>query len=276
MQPSYVHDPRDRAFFEYWTRKIDQSDPAAPHWMDHCAKRIDEGQKFAERIAAHLNLDGARALDVGCQTGALAIALSARGAQVTGVDTAEWLLEAARLRCDGWGARAHFRVARGEELPFEDQSFDLVTFIDVIEHCQDAQRCLYEIARVLRPGGVAYVYGPNRFAPEWFVSDPHYGLAFASVLPKELGRRYVEWRRGRPGYDVGVFPVGNLVGRTLRRAGLELIDSPVHAAERWWRARAPGALRGLVPLARAWGTLRFAAVPLFEIVARRPRSGSAE
>jgi SAM-dependent methyltransferase len=249
---------------------IDWSDPAAGHWLEHFALRVGECRKMADTIAQHRAIEGARVLDVGCQTGALSVVLGERGARVVGLDTAEWLVEAARRRAQGWGVAAEFVVGRGEALPFESASFDVVTFVDVIEHCQDAHRCLREIARVLRPGGVAYVLGPNRFAPEWLVSDPHYQLAGASVLPHALGKRYVEWRRGKPGYDVGVFPVGNLVGRTLRRAGLVLVDSPVHAAERWWKAHAPVRLQGLVPLARAWGAVRFAAIPTFVVVAKRP------
>jgi hypothetical protein len=106
---------------------------------------------------------------------------------------------------------------------------------------------------VLAPGGVAYVYGPNRFSPHWFKSDPHYGLAVASALPNALGRRYVEWRRGKKGYDVGVFPVGNHVANVLSRAGLAVVDSPVHRArreaERRWGSRA----QRIAPLVRAWG-----------------------
>src|SRR5262249_298750 len=151
-------------------------------------------------------------------------------------------------RAEGWCVPATFSIARGEALPFEDASFDVVSFVDVIEHCQNARECLQEIARVLRPGGVAYVLGPNRFAPAWLLSDPHYQLAGASVMPHELGKRYVEWRRGKPGYDVGVFPVGNCVARTLRRAGLEIVDSPVHAAMRWWQTRASSAAQVFVPL----------------------------
>ncbi len=268
-------DPRDAAFFAYWTTVIDMTDPAAPHWMDHHVRRVEECRALVDKIARFRPLAGLRALDVGCQTGAMAIALGERGADVTGVDIAEFLLEAARRRTAGWKIGAEFLVARGEALPFDDATFDVVTFTDVIEHCDDADACLREVARVLRPGGIAFVLGPNRFAPEWFLRDPHYQLAGASVLPRGLGRRYVEWRRGRPGYDVGVFPIGTHVARVLARAHMALLDSPVHAADRWFRSHTPPALHALAPIARAWGHVRLAAVPLFEIVARK-RGSSAD
>ncbi len=265
-------DPRDRGFVEYWASRIDLSDPAAPHWMEHFNLRVGESRKMVAQIEAHRSLAGARALDIGCQTGALAVLLGERGAKVTGIDTQDWVVEAARRRAAGWGVDAEFRVAKGEQLPFDSSSFDLVTFVDVIEHCGDAHQCLREMARVLRPGGVAYVLGPNRYAPEWFVRDPHYQLMGASVLPNKLGRAYVEWRRGRPGYDVGVFPVGTAVSRTLRRSGLEIVESPIHGAERWWSKRTSPALANGVGLARAWGVVRLTFLPTFILVARKPVS----
>ena len=267
-------DPRDRDFLEYWTRSIDLTDPAAPHWLEHFSLRNGECRKMADHIAQFRTLDGARVLDVGCQTGALVAVLGERGARCVGIDKADWLLEAARKRAAGWQIPAEFQVARGESLPFDSASFDVVTFVDVIEHCEDAHQCLREIARVLRPGGVAYVLGPNRYAPQWFVRDPHYQLVGASVMPNWLGRRYVEWRRGKPGYDVGVFPVGTAVASTLTRAGLTLVDSPIEAADRWWRARTPRPAGSLAAVARAWGVFRLALIPTFVIVATRPIHGA--
>ncbi len=253
-------DPRDQAFLEYWGRVIDWSDPAADKWLAHFERRVEECRKIADAIEAQRTLRGARALDVGCQTGALACVMAERGASVTGIEPEDWVLEAGRLRAKGWGITATFRTAQGEALPFDDRSFDVVTFVDVIEHCRDADACLREIARVLAPGGVAYIYGPNRFSPHWLKSDPHYGLAGASVLSHSLGRRYVEWRRGAKGYDVGVFPVGNHVANVLRSEGLELVESPVHRARR---------SRRVEPLVRAWGEFRLFSDALFTLVARR-------
>lgn len=266
-------DPRDRDFVDYWSSRIDLDDPAAPHWMEHFNLRIGESRKMVSQIEAVRSLSGARALDVGCQTGALAVLLGERGADVVGVDTQDWVVEAARRRAAGWGVRATFQEARGEALPFETASFDVVTFVDVIEHCADAHQCLRELARVLRPGGLAYVLGPNRFSPEWFVSDPHYQLMGASVLSHAVGKAYVEWRRGRPGYDVGVFPVGIHVARTLRLAGLEIVESPVEACQRWWLQRVPGAMARGVFVARAWGRVRLAMLPTFTVIAKRPAAG---
>jgi ubiquinone/menaquinone biosynthesis C-methylase UbiE len=66
---------------------------------------------------------GTRYLDVGCGAGMAAQLAAARGAQVSGIDAAEALLEIARRRTPG----GDFRRGDLEELPFGDRSFDVVT-----------------------------------------------------------------------------------------------------------------------------------------------------
>jgi len=106
-------------------------------------------------------------------------------------------------------------------LPFREEAFDLVTLIDVLEHVSDIQETLREAVRVLRPGGALVIQAPNRFSPQWFLRDPHYGLFGVSIFRGSMVRRYVEWRRGRPGYDVGVFPVGIRIVAELERLGCQ-------------------------------------------------------
>lgn len=204
---------------------------------------------------------------MGCQLGALPIALASRGARVTGIDVDDEVLDAARLRASCHGADVRFERAVGEALPFADARFDVVTFIDVIEHVEDPRRAVRELARVLRPGGVLYLFGPNRLSLANLRADPHYQLALVSAMPPRLGRWYVTKVRGFPRYDVGVLPVGGAVARWLDEDGLRVVHSAEDDATAWWRARAPDALRGADGLARRWGRLRVSLAPLFRLVA---------
>jgi len=81
----------------------------------------------------------------------------ARPRSLTGVDLTPRAVEftARRFRCDGF--RSDLRVADAENLPFADTSFDIVYSWGVIHHSPDTPRAFAEIARVLRPGGVARV-----------------------------------------------------------------------------------------------------------------------
>jgi SAM-dependent methyltransferase len=102
-------------------------------------------------IAAELERLGptarGRVLDAGCGSGRTLIEL-ARWGVVSGVDVNDAAVEAARRR-------GHFdvRVAPLEQLPFDDDTFDLVTCLDVLEHTSDDITALGEIRRVTRVGG---------------------------------------------------------------------------------------------------------------------------
>lgn len=95
---------------------------------------------------------GQRALDVGCGTGALTIAL----ANVVGADSAaaidpsERFVAACRARVPG----ADVRMGTGEELPWDDAEFDAVLAQLVVDGMSDARRGVAEMRRVARPGGV--------------------------------------------------------------------------------------------------------------------------
>jgi ubiquinone/menaquinone biosynthesis C-methylase UbiE len=100
--------------------------------------------------------NGAKLLDVGCGTGNLLRRLGARFV-CAGCDPAEEMLRRARARNPG----VELKVAPAEKLPFEDDHFDAVLCIEVVRYLADPRPALSELARVLRPGGLALV----TFAP---------------------------------------------------------------------------------------------------------------
>ena len=100
---------------------------------------------------------GKRVLDVGSGGGLLAEEFARLGCSVTGIDLSEQSVEAARAHAAESGLEIEYLAGAGEELPFEDGSFDIAYCCDVLEHVDDVQRVLAETARVLRPGGI-YMY----------------------------------------------------------------------------------------------------------------------
>lgn len=96
-------------------------------------------------------------LEVGCGVGTDAINFARRGARYTGVDLTEASIELVRRRFELEGLPANLRVADAEELPFADDSFDLVYSHGVLHHTPDTQRAIDEVHRVLKPGGAALV-----------------------------------------------------------------------------------------------------------------------
>jgi demethylmenaquinone methyltransferase/2-methoxy-6-polyprenyl-1,4-benzoquinol methylase len=124
---------------------------------------------------------GSRALDVATGTGDLAIELSARGAQVVGLDFSERMLELARAKAPGIG----FVQGNALELPYADASFDAVTVGFGARNFSDLERGLGELARVTRPGGrvvILEITSPQRPPLSWF-----FRLWFDRMVPA-LGR----------------------------------------------------------------------------------------
>lgn len=107
-----------------------------------------------------------RALDVGCGTGVLASRLADAGYDIAGVDPSDGMLDVLRAsRPDIEATRAS-----GTDLPFADDSFDLVLCVAVMHHVADAEAVrgtLGEMVRVARPGGQILVWDHNPRNPYW-------------------------------------------------------------------------------------------------------------
>ncbi len=96
-----------------------------------------------------------RILEIGCSSGRLMLQLRQHGYQnVAGIDISE---KAVKL-CQDSGLAATTMDA--QRLDFPDNSFDVITASDVLEHLEDEKRALQEWRRVLKPGGVLLVFVP--------------------------------------------------------------------------------------------------------------------
>jgi SAM-dependent methyltransferase len=109
---------------------------------------------------------GQRLLDVGCGTGTLALMAkeAAPDAEVIGLDADPEILERARAKAEEAGVAIGLDEGLSTELPYEDQSFDLVVSTLFFHHLTgaDKRRTASEIARVLKRGGALHVVDYGR------------------------------------------------------------------------------------------------------------------
>ena len=169
-----------------------------PEWQRKIVHSIAEYQEPAvlQRITPYWQLPADPViLDLGSGVGNFVVACRNRGLRAFGVEpdrigqsSGLTSLQIARKRLN----EATFAAAVGEQLPFQDATFDLVVMDQVIEHVNDQKRVIAEAWRVLKPSGAMYVACPNylRFY------EPHYKIWFFPLLPKTLGVWYLR-RRGR-------------------------------------------------------------------------------
>jgi SAM-dependent methyltransferase len=114
-----------------------------------------------------VDFDGYRerqVLEVGCGAGVDLARFARGGAIVTGVDLAESAIALARGNFDQQGLSGDLRVANGEQLPFPDDSFDLVYAHGVVQYTANPGRLVAECRRVLKPGGQAVFQVYNRIS----------------------------------------------------------------------------------------------------------------
>jgi len=133
------------------------------HWWFVGRRAILES--FLDSICSRLPTPDLRPriLDVGCGTGANLEMLSQYG-EAEGVDVSDDALEFCRRK----GLKVHKGLA--EKLPYEDESFDLTTALDVVEHLDDDIAGLKEMHRVTKRGGYSLIFVPA-FMWLWGVQD---------------------------------------------------------------------------------------------------------
>ena len=155
-------------------------------------------------------LDGLDLLDVGCGAGLLAEPLARLGASVTGIDPSERAIEAARRHAEAGGLDVRYRPATAGQLLDEGLRFDAVTALEVIEHVPDPEGFAYELASLLRPGGVLVLSTLNR-TPSSFAK----AIVGAEYALRWLPRGTHDWRR---------FLKPSEAARLLRMQGLDVFD----------------------------------------------------
>jgi ubiquinone/menaquinone biosynthesis C-methylase UbiE len=110
-------------------------------------------------IREQVPLEGKRILDVGCGVGAFVRRLSEYSGDVYGTD-----IDSERV-AEGAIEVPNLGLAVGENLPFADDTFDVIVLHEVLEHVTDDRQTLKEARRVLAPGGRIVVFCPNRLYP---------------------------------------------------------------------------------------------------------------
>jgi SAM-dependent methyltransferase len=138
---------------------------SAEHWgplwgarPDRWAHIEEQETPTYEHALRHLTVKpGDRVLDIGCGTGVFLGLAAQNGARVAGLDASESLLRVAQSRVP----EADLRLGDMEFLPWEDNSFDVVTGFNSFFYAADMVAALREAGRVAKPGApvVIQVWG---------------------------------------------------------------------------------------------------------------------
>lgn len=152
--------------------------------------RLKKAMKIINVLQTEIGLSDKKCLDIGCSGGIITSYLSNYFSEIVGCDidekainkaTAEYTTDTCRFVC-----------ADSMNLPFDDNSFDVVICNHIYEHVPDSSILISEIYRILKRGGICYFGAGNRY----MIKENHYKLYFLSWLPQFLADRYLKLVRG--------------------------------------------------------------------------------
>jgi demethylmenaquinone methyltransferase/2-methoxy-6-polyprenyl-1,4-benzoquinol methylase len=177
-------------------------------------------RRTALAFSAILARPDARILDLCCGTGDMAFALRKRSAQsqITGADFSHAMLKLALAKSSG-ARPVSWVEADALQLPFPDESFELVTSAFGFRNLADYDQGLREIRRVLKPGGEC---GILEFCDPPGLRGKIYNLYFKSVLPR-IGR-LISGNSGAYSYlpaSVARFPAPPEMLQRMQSAGFQ-------------------------------------------------------
>ncbi len=200
---------------------------------------IDFGETGQEQVRAKLvkalgGREGERfgdALEIGAGTGYFSLNLLQLGAieRLTATDISPGMLDRLSATARGLGLEVETVPTEAEELPFNDESFDLVFGHAVLHHIPDLDRAFAEFRRVLRPGGaIAFAGEPSRYGDRLAALPKRAGVFIAPAWRRVVRARVRAVPEGEQSdghalegeVDVHAFAPADL-RRLLRDAGFE-------------------------------------------------------
>ncbi|WP_440770315.1 class I SAM-dependent methyltransferase [Natronorubrum sp. DTA28] len=119
---------------------------------------------------------GQRVLDVACGSGTAALVAERRYCEVTGIDYVSGLIDRAEARAEANGQDIDFHVGDAQDMPFPDDSYDVVLSVYGVQFAPDQERAARELLRVCKSGGKIGLAGPmpEGWSRDWFAAHAEY------------------------------------------------------------------------------------------------------
>jgi 2-polyprenyl-6-hydroxyphenyl methylase/3-demethylubiquinone-9 3-methyltransferase len=155
----------------------------------HLSNHLNKSRfEFFERYVP--NWKGIKVLDIGCGGGLACEFLAKRGANVSGIDLSLNSIKVAQEHAKKSNLQIDYQCGVAEDLPYEENTFDVVVCFDVLEHVEDWEKVICEIYRVLNKNGIFLFDTINKtfkskFIMIWLLED----------ILKQIPRGLHDWNK---------------------------------------------------------------------------------
>lgn len=160
-------------------REYNPAHPNHERWQRARDISNDRAEFVKKILSTEISLSGLNILDIGAGEGSTSTLLSENNYVISLEPKPERLkkiittdsLEPVQADC--------------LNLPFKQESFDLIILQDVIEHLNISEKFINELNMLLKDKGLIYLSTPNRLSLFNIISDPHWGLPFLSLFNRK-------------------------------------------------------------------------------------------
>lgn len=178
---------RELKYFFSITPSEDYIQNIAACWMND---RENSKHRYTELEKRFSSID--KILDMGSGCGTFVFYGLINEYDVYGVDCEQWKFDFIKKKAaengypSAWSDR--FTHGYGEALPFSDNSFQIVSTYQVLEHVDDVEKCVQEMIRVTKPGGAIHIQCPDYTS----LFEGHYMLPWLPLLPRRIANSYLK------------------------------------------------------------------------------------
>jgi len=144
---------------EYWNQRIHdleiaKSPVGSREFFEELSEYRFDKLRYLPKIVDFAGFKGKKILEIGCGAGIDLVEFGAGGAIVTGIDLSKTAIDLAKKYFSYLNINADLQVMDGENMSFEDNTFDVVYAHGVLQYTADAKKMIEEAFRVLKPGGI--------------------------------------------------------------------------------------------------------------------------
>lgn len=198
--------------------------------LEHCIQAYPQKEKSARRLIGQINQilnlgSNSKILEIGAAQGSFVIACNRLGYSCEGLEPYEDAIKVSKELSKKLHTNINIKSGFAEDIPYDNNSFNIVIADSVIEHVKDVEKVFNEAFRVLKAKGAFYFATASSLCPK---QDEIRFFPFFSWYPEKIKIKIMDWAKRHKPSLVGYTETPAInwftpwkTGRLLKKAGFE-------------------------------------------------------